>query len=57
MMGAVTRYLVTAATGDVICVTQLTREGAGKLRPGNPVTLGWPIGDTVLLPDRETPTP
>ena len=49
MMGAVTRYLVTAVTGDVIGVTQLTREATGKLEPGNPVTLGWRIEETVLL--------
>jgi putative spermidine/putrescine transport system ATP-binding protein len=55
MMGAVTRYLVAAATGDIISTTRLTREAAEKLQPGTPVTLGWLIGDTVMLPGQESP--
>jgi putative spermidine/putrescine transport system ATP-binding protein len=57
MMGAVTRYLVTTGTGDIISVTRLTSETAGKVQPGNPVTLGWPIKNTVLLPEQESRAP
>jgi putative spermidine/putrescine transport system ATP-binding protein len=57
MMGAVTRYLVATETGDIVSVAKLTTDATRMVEAGSPITLGWPIGSTVLLPERGSQAP